>query len=179
MLGKSVVWATDLPLFAVPNPLTMSANTMTTPEETTITETITETIEKTELPALTPVIKHVFKATHQSLRYIFKDGKNAAFFDFTYYTDVEYEIKELTEEIVQFKNPFFYLPEVRTVDMNTLDPLAELKRQLKAEAMADARSELLRDLGVTNGGADMKSRLQGLSNTLRVGQGAANSNSQA
>lgn len=144
---------------------------MTTPETTVTTD-------KPVLPALKPVIKHVFKCSQQSNRYIFKDGKNAAFFDYTYYTDIQSEIDELTEEIEKHRNPFFYFPEEKTVDMNTLDPLAEVKRQLKAEAMAEAKQELLRDLGVTNNGDDMKSRLQGLASSLQINKGAANSNAQ-
>lgn len=132
---------------------------------------------KQELPTLTPVIKNKYKCTQHSCRYIFKDGKNAAFSDFTYYTDVPTEIEELNYEINVGRNPFFYvIPNELTVDMNTLDPLAEIKRQLKAEAQAEARSELLRDLGVTNNGDDLRSRLQGMSNTITVGQGAAASN---
>ncbi len=119
-------------------------------------------------------MKNQFKCTQSSMRYIFKTGKTAAFSNFCYYTDVKSEIDELNAEIAEGHPVFFVDKDHVQVDMDTLDPLADIKKQMKEEA----RAEILRDMGVTNSGLDMAAKLAGIASTKQIGKAAADSSSK-
>lgn len=118
--------------------------------------------------------KNLFKSQFTSHRYIFKDGKTAAFIDSKYLTDVESEIEELNHEI-KLGHPTIYVdPDQVTIDPKDLDPLNAIRKSLREEIM----QELVSDKGITNDGADMAAKLKGISTSVNTVAAAASSNSQ-
>lgn len=90
----------------------------------------------------------VYKATFNSLNYLFKNGKPAIFVSGRFCTDVESEIKELDEEIAQ-KHPHIFIDSnEREVDSTALDPMANLRATIIAEYLAkEAAKDPNQDMG--------------------------------
>lgn len=76
---------------------------------------------------------HVFNSTIPSVNFVFKNGKAAAFVAGKYFTDVESEIAELSEE-VKNRHPHIYVDKDQvTIQSEMLDPMVALRAKFFAE----------------------------------------------
>lgn len=99
-------------------------------------------------------IQKVFKSTIESIRYIFKDGKHAAFVAGKYVTEIENEIKELMDEIKnegrdKSSHPHLYVdPTEKEIDTEAPSPIDVIKAKAVADYIA-SQADSNKDLGNT------------------------------
>lgn len=106
--------------------------------------------------------------------YVFSSGRTVHFANGLLTLTNEKEIEEMTATCQD--SPCFYIDDgQKTIDPDTLNPVAVLRAQLKAEILAEqaAANVIGRDLGTT----DQTSKLQGISNSAGIGAFAAASGS--
>ena len=93
---------------------------------------------------------HCFFSTIPSINFILPNGKQCAFVDGAFYTDVPAEIDQLTQEINAGHPHLFINKEQETIQSNLLDPMEALKakffEQFQAEQAATTQDPT-RDLG--------------------------------
>jgi len=115
-------------------------------------------------------IKQVFKSTLPAIRYIFKNGKEAAFIAGEFLTEIAEEIDQLECEIKCGHPHIFRDTDKLAVDTEA-DPLAEIKNKIRAELLAEQEAAV-RNMGET----DAKPTLQGIANTTSIAPASADSN---
>jgi len=87
-------------------------------------------------------IARVFKSQVQSIKYIFKNGKEAPFVFGKYYTDNATEIAELEQEIALGHPQIFIDSEEKEVDTEKMDPLSRLREKIIAEYLEEQAKQL-------------------------------------
>lgn len=101
-------------------------------------------------------IQRAFKASLPGLNYVFKNGDIAQFIvrDTNgvglYHTDDEEKIAELEQEVKK-GNPYIYIdPKEKEVDIEALTPMARLRKQIRAEILAEelAKTNPANNMGV-------------------------------
>jgi hypothetical protein len=99
-----------------------------------------------------PVKLWVFHSHQKSCRYIFSDGSKADFVNGRYYTPEEGKARELTQQIVIHRSPYFFIkPGEETMMSDDLDPVVKLKKQLRAEIMQELYQEAIKiTMGASN-----------------------------
>lgn len=115
------------------------------------------------------ILLSVFKCTIPSIKYIFKNGKEAAFVQGVFRTAVQSEIDELTNEVSLGHPHIFIDPAEQTIASDMIDPMAQLRAKIIAEHMASLAT-------ATNPENDMGSTAQEAvkpSNTQDIAEGAA------
>lgn len=81
-------------------------------------------------------IMQVFKSSIASVKYIFKNGKEAHFINGKFLTDIEDEIKQLRDEITS-GHPHIYVDAKETEIDTEADPLAALKEKLREQLLQE------------------------------------------
>lgn len=96
-------------------------------------------------------IKNAYFSTLASCRYIFKNGAEAPFINYVFYTNDETQIKELDAEIAAGNNMIYTKPEQLTVDTSKLDPLQAIKDAAIKEFLENqaAANKLSNDRGTS------------------------------
>jgi len=127
--------------------------------------------------APTSKMKHKYLGTPSSFKYFFKNGKEAAFINGQYLTDMEYEIAELDAEVA-LNHPHIKIDSAqRIVDVSQTDPMARLRDQIIKDYLAQQTAATLKtnDRGSTfEGRAGIK--VGGIANSDTILEAAANSN---
>ena len=85
----------------------------------------------------TKQLARVFRSNVQSVKYVFKNGKVAAFMQGKYTTDIKYEIDELDEEIAA-GHPNFSANKEEVVEL--IEPMEVLRSRFIAEYIANQKS---------------------------------------
>lgn len=120
--------------------------------------------------------KTQFLSRVSSCRYIFKNGKEAAFINHKYLTDTLSEIEELQNEINQ-GHPTIYVDKNNLiVDTATLDPLHEIRKKAVEDYLAEqaAASDITNDRGTSdNGKLNVASSIDGATLTAPTAGAAA------
>lgn len=116
---------------------------------------------------------HLYSCNVPSSRYVFKNGKIANFIGGIYTTHIEQEIAELDFEVANDHPNIFVDPKRRVISADELDPMAVLKKKLRAELKAemDAEAATGRDFGNSAQGKN-----QGLQTSATVAQVSSASN---
>jgi hypothetical protein len=99
-------------------------------------------------------IETLFKSTHASIKYIFKDGSTANFIHGKYSTANKKQIEELSAE-VEARHPHILIDaQERTIDTEKVDPISKLKDKLRAEILDEMarQSNPLNDFGSSDQG---------------------------
>ena len=94
----------------------------------------------------------VFKSTIPSINYIFKNGKPAIFQHGVFRTNVEWEIKELEQEIAA-GHPHIYIDDKeREIDSEMVDPMNALRSRIIEEFLASQKRALdpTNDMGTSD-----------------------------
>jgi hypothetical protein len=96
-------------------------------------------------------IKNRYFSRVPSIKYIFKNGKEAAFIGGVFDTDFESEIVELDAEIKSGHPHIFTDASQLTVDSEQVDPIEEIKKRAIAEYLASVKavSDVTNDRGTT------------------------------
>ena len=95
---------------------------------------------------------YVFLSTIQSVNYLFSNGKAASFQFGKYLTDNPDEATQLDTEIAN-GHPHIYRPaneSERTIQSDELDPMAQLRKSLRAEIIEEERLKALAVLDLRN-----------------------------
>lgn len=91
----------------------------------------------------------LFKSHIPSIKYLFKNGKEAIFREGKFSTNIQNEIEELTEEVAQ-NHPHIYIDDSdSSAEYSTEDPLAALKERLRKEIQAEQLKDKLADAGTS------------------------------
>ena len=95
--------------------------------------------------------KNRFFSRIPSCKYIFKNGKEAAFVGGIFDTDIPQEVAELEAEVAAGHPQIFIDPDQFVIDTAQIDPLAEIKRKAIEEYLAaqKAASDPANDRGTT------------------------------
>lgn len=119
---------------------------------------------------------NLFKSRPQTIGYVFKSGRTIHFVNHQYTTTAPDEIAELTAEC-KANSAFFYVEGDGLVDLESLDPLAGLRKQIEAELIAKmaAQGNPLRDMGTT----PQELKVQGIANSQTISGLAAATQVQA
>jgi hypothetical protein len=116
------------------------------------------------------VAARVFRSNVMSMRYVFKNGKVAAFLSGKYSTDIAHEIQELDAEVAAHHPNINTNPE-EIID--TIDPIEALKKKHIEEYLAQQAKSLHKD---NDAGNSEQTKLN-VANSRTVGDGAAGSDS--
>lgn len=98
------------------------------------------------------VILNVYKSQVSSIKYVFKDGREACFVNGIYRTADAAEIEELDKELSGGRHPILYIDKAeKTIESNRIDPMAVLRENIIAEYLAEqaALNDPTRDMGNT------------------------------
>lgn len=115
----------------------------------------------------------LFKSSIANCRYVFKDGKVAAFLAGEYRTDDAKEINELEEE-VHAKHPFIYIDENNwEVPAIAVDPLEEIRKKAVAEYIASQANAA----NLPDSESDQQFKVAGIANSSTVGSAMSGSTS--
>jgi hypothetical protein len=99
-------------------------------------------------------VETLFKSTHQSIKYIFRDGVTAYFIHGMYHTTNPKHIEELNAEVAA-KHPHIFIDsKEKTIDTEKVDPISKLRDKLRAEILDEMarNSNPLNDFGSSNQG---------------------------
>jgi hypothetical protein len=121
-------------------------------------------------------IKSLFKSRIPFIQYFFKNGKQAAFLNGEFITDVPSEVEELNLEVTSGHPHIFIDEEKKTIDTNQLDPLDEIRRKAVEEYRASiaAATDKNQDRGSTEQG-----KLEGIASTSTIADASASSDAAA
>lgn len=112
-------------------------------------------------------------------KFIFKNGKTAAFVGGEFLTNVPSEIAELEEEIAAGHPHIFRDPDNMVVDSTTQDPMASIKAKIIREYEAEqaARHRKDSDKGTSGLPAELASRVAGIATSASISSVSADSSS--
>jgi hypothetical protein len=119
-------------------------------------------------------IETLFKSTHASIKYIFRDGSTANFIHGKYSTSVKKHIEELNAE-VEARHPHILVdPKEITIDTEKTDPISKLKDKLRAEILDEMarQSNPLNDFGSSDQGNFSPASTSDIASVSAGGDGA-------
>lgn len=98
------------------------------------------------------VVLNVYKSRVNSIKYLFKDGTEAAFVNGVYRTQDPAKIAELDTELANNRHPILYIDSAeKTVQSDMVDPMAVLRQRIIDEYLASQAAAIdpTRDMGST------------------------------
>lgn len=124
-------------------------------------------------------INQKYKSRIPSCKYIFLNGKEAAFLQGVFVTGVSSEITQLDEEVA-LGHPTIYRDENdMTVDTEALSPMELIRAQAREEAIKVVRAEMAAATNPSNdrGNSDQGDVGASFANTANIAEGAGDSTS--